>query len=91
VYIPYLEDYLKAIDLLTINSDRTTLQKQVAELTEKSKEETYIIKGKLFEREKEVQTMQKKHEQDMKDLRKELEPLLVLKKTLEEQGLLKLS
>jgi hypothetical protein len=67
------------------------LQKQVAELTEKSKEETYIIKGKLFEREKEVQTMQKKHEQDMKDLRKELEPLLVLKKTLEEQGLLKLS
>lgn len=35
--------------------------------------------------------MQKKHEQDMKDLRKELEPLLVLKKTLEEQGLLKLS
>jgi len=51
---------LKAIDLLTINSDRTTLQKQVAELTEKSKEETYIIKGKLFEREKEVQTMQKK-------------------------------
>lgn len=30
-----LEDYLKAIDLLTINSDRTTLQKQVAELTEK--------------------------------------------------------
>ena len=82
---------MKAIDLLTINSDRTTLQKQVAELTEKSKEETYIIKGKLFEREKEVQTMQKKHEQDMKDLRKELEPLLVLKKTLEEQGLLKLS
>jgi len=82
---------LKAIDLLTINSDRTTLQKQVAELTEKSKEENYIIKGKLFEREKEVQTMQKKHEQDMKDLRKELEPLLVLKKTLEEQGLLKLS
>ena len=59
------------------------------ELTEKSKEENYIIKGKLFEREKEVQTMQKKHEQDMKDLRKELEPLLVLKKTLEEQGLLK--
>ena len=86
----YLEDYLKSIDLLTINSDRTTLQKQVAELTEKSKEENYIIKGKLFEREKEVQTMQKKHEQDMKDLRKELEPLLVLK-ILEEQGLLKLS
>jgi len=79
-----MEDYLKAIGLLTINDDKLTLQKQVAELTEKGKEENYIIKGKLFEREKEVQTMQKKHEQDMKDLRKELEPLLALRKTLEQ-------
>jgi hypothetical protein len=47
-----MEDYLKAIGLLTINDDKLTLQKQVAELTEKSKEENYIIKGKLFEREK---------------------------------------
>ena len=67
-----LEDYVKAVGLLTINDDKLTLQKQVANLTEKSKEENYIIKGKLFEREKEVQTMQKKHEQDIKDLRKEL-------------------
>ena len=35
--------------------------------------------------------MQKKHEQGIKDLRKELEPLLALRKTLEEQGLLELS
>lgn len=31
-----LEDYLKAADLLTINNDKLTLQKQVAEMTEKS-------------------------------------------------------
>ena len=31
-----LEDYLKAVDFLTINDDKLTLQKQVAELTEKS-------------------------------------------------------
>ena len=48
-----LEDYMKAIDILTINNDKVTLQKQVEELTEKSKEENYIIKGKLSEREKE--------------------------------------
>jgi integrase len=86
-----LEDYVKAIDSLSINDDKLTLQKQMVELTEKSKEENYIIKGKLFEREKEIHTMQQKYEQDMKDLRKELEPLQVLKKTLEEQGILKAS
>jgi len=52
-----LEDYLKAIDFLTINDDKLTLQKQVSELTEKSKEENYIIKGKLSEKEKEILTL----------------------------------
>jgi hypothetical protein len=49
-----LEDYLKAVDLLTINSDKLILQKQVLELKEKSKEENYIIEGKLSEKEKEI-------------------------------------
>jgi hypothetical protein len=31
----FLEDYLKAVDLITINDDKITLQKQVAELNEK--------------------------------------------------------
>jgi hypothetical protein len=47
-----LEDYLKALDMLSVNDDRLTLQKQVTELTEKSKEENYIIKGKLSDKEK---------------------------------------
>jgi hypothetical protein len=52
-----LEDYLKAIDFLTINDDKLTLQKQVTELTEKSKQENYIIKGKLSGKEKEIQLL----------------------------------
>jgi hypothetical protein len=52
-----LEDYLKAIEFLSINDDKLTLQKQVTELTEKSKEENYIIKGKLSEKEKEIQLL----------------------------------
>jgi len=68
-----LEDYIKATDLLTINDDKLALQKQVVELTEKNKEESYIIKGKLSDREKEIQTMQKKHEQDIKAMREEME------------------
>lgn len=54
-----LEDYLKAIDMLTINYDKLTLQKQVSELTEKSKEENYTIKGKLSEKEKEIDVLRK--------------------------------
>ena len=38
-----------------------------------------------------MQEIQQKYEQEMKAVHKELEPLLVLKKTLEEQGLLKTS
>ena len=41
------------------------------------------------EKQNETQAMQKKYEQDLKAVQKELEPLLALKKTLEEQGLLK--
>ncbi len=55
-----LEDYLKAVDLLTINTDKITLQKQIAELTEKSKEENYIIKGKLSDKEKEIQLLRQR-------------------------------
>jgi hypothetical protein len=55
-----LEDYLKSVDMLTINDDKLTLQKQVAELTEKSKEENYIIKGKLSDKEKEIQLLQQR-------------------------------
>ena len=52
-----LEDYLKAVDLFTINSEKITLQKQGSELTEKSKEENYVIKGKLSEKENEIQQL----------------------------------
>ena len=52
-----LEDYLKAVDMLSVNDDKFGLQKQVAELTEKSKEENYIIRGKLSEKEQEIQLL----------------------------------
>jgi vacuolar-type H+-ATPase subunit I/STV1 len=63
-----LEDYLKAVDLLTINDVKSTLQKQMAELTEKSKEENYIIKGKLTEKEKEIQAAAREAEQTRREL-----------------------
>jgi hypothetical protein len=44
-----LEDYLKATELLSIDDDRLVLQKQVNELTEKSKDREYTIKARLEE------------------------------------------
>jgi hypothetical protein len=45
-----LQDYLKAVDSLTISDNKSNLlQKQMEELTEKNKEENYIIKGQLAE------------------------------------------
>jgi len=58
-----LEDYLKAVDLLTINSDKVVLQKQVSELKEKSKDNEYIIKAKLQEKENQIDALIKKQEQ----------------------------
>ena len=52
-----LEDYMKAVDMLSINNDKLILQKQVAELTERNKEENYIIKGKLSEKDEEIRSM----------------------------------
>jgi hypothetical protein len=52
-----LDDYLKAVDLLTINGDKLVLQKQVTELTEKSKNNEYIIKATLQEKDEEIRNM----------------------------------
>jgi hypothetical protein len=61
-----LEDYLKATDLLTINSDSKLLQKQIEELKEKSTAREYVIKGKLQEKDERIHglvKMQEKFEQ----------------------------
>ncbi len=57
-----LEDYLKASDLLAIHSDNLVLNKQIHELEEKNKENEYIIKGKLQEKEEQIQILMKKQE-----------------------------
>jgi hypothetical protein len=70
-----LEDYLKAVDLLTINGDNIVLQKQVAELTEKSKDNEYIIKAKMQEKDEEIKSM-KEQMKSMHQSQKEIMALL---------------
>lgn len=49
-----LDDYLKAVDLLTINFDEMGLRKTVRKLEEKNKNNDYLIKGKLLEKDDEI-------------------------------------
>ena len=53
-----LEDYLKAINVLTINNNQKVLEKQITELKEKSNDNEYIIKGKLQEKDEQIKNIQ---------------------------------
>ena len=52
-----LADYSKAVDLLTINSDNSILNKQIQQLEEKNKENEMIIQGKFQEKGKELEKL----------------------------------
>lgn len=52
-----LEDYLRASDLLTMDSDNLVLNKQIHSLEEKNKQNEYIIKGKLQEKDEEIKNL----------------------------------
>jgi hypothetical protein len=52
-----LEDYLKAVELLTINNNQKILEKQIYELKENSKDNEYIIKAKLHEKDEQIQEL----------------------------------
>lgn len=54
-----LEDYLKVVDLLSIDKE-TQLQHQLAEYKEKNTEESDFIKGKLYEKDEEIQHLKSK-------------------------------
>ncbi|HEY7570728.1 MAG TPA: hypothetical protein VH796_05100 [Nitrososphaeraceae archaeon] len=58
-----LKEYLSAVDLLTIHDDKTKLEKQVKELTDKSIDNGYVIEGRLREKDKQIQSMVKKQEE----------------------------
>jgi len=70
-----MEDYLKEVDSLTINTNKVVLQKQVAELKEKSKDNEYIIKAKLQEKDEQIKTM-KEQMRSMQESQTEILTLL---------------
>jgi hypothetical protein len=57
-----LEDYLHAIEHLSINGNETRLTKEIEELKEKSKENEYIIRGKIEEKDEQIKELRKRQE-----------------------------
>lgn len=66
-----LEDYLKAVDLLSIDYQEAVLQKKVDQLQEKTKEDQYVIEGKLSEKDRVMQAMKERYEQEIQAIREE--------------------
>ena len=56
-----LNEYMKAVNNLTINEENR-LRKRVDELSEKNKDNEYIIRGKLEEKDKQIEVLAKKQE-----------------------------
>jgi integrase len=67
-----LEDYLKSVELLTIDEEHK-LKTHVNELTQKNNEKEYIIKGKLQEKDEELKSLKQKYELDMKSFEERME------------------
>jgi hypothetical protein len=67
-----LQDYLKAVDNPTINGDKVLLQKQVERIKQETKDNEYIIKGKLQERDEEIRTMK----EELSSMRSEMNDVL---------------
>jgi integrase len=67
-----LEDYLKVSDFLTFDK-QTKIQKDLHNLEQKSKEDAYLIKGKLQVKDEEIKQITERYQDEMKTLREEME------------------
>jgi hypothetical protein len=63
-----LEDYLKAVESLTLCNNNVLLKKQLADLEQKSKHSENIIESRLQEKDSELMQWKKKYLKDMKGL-----------------------
>ena len=74
-----LEDYLKAVPMLSILGNSMVLERQIEELTEKSNEQNYVIRAKLSEKDGEIAGLKQRYDADIALLKEtvlEMEQLL---------------
>ena len=76
-----LQDYLKCMDALTVN-DEKTLQTKVEEIANKSKDNEYLINTRLSEKNKEIQDMKIRYE----EMNSTLQSILIVLANTDESG-----
>ena len=67
-----LQQYLKVVDLLTINEEQK-LSIQVKELLDKDRSNELIIKEKLEEKEQQIEKLNERYEESIKSIKEEME------------------
>jgi hypothetical protein len=60
-----MEDYLKAVDVLTIIGDKAMLQRQVFELKEETRNNEFLIEAKLKEKDEIINSMKERYDLDI--------------------------
>jgi FtsZ-binding cell division protein ZapB len=55
-------DYLKAVELLTFENNNSKLEREISDLKEKNNDNQYIIRGKLEEKDRQIEQLQKKQQ-----------------------------
>jgi len=63
-----LEDYLKAVDLLTIHEDKIQLERKIQEIKEKTEDSKKVIDSRLEQKDSEILEWKKKYLNDVKGL-----------------------
>jgi predicted nucleic acid-binding Zn-ribbon protein len=77
-----LEDYLNAIDLLTINEEHK-LKKQVKELAKKNSEKEYMLNVAMMQKDKEVEDLKKQDKIKEEALLKLSDQVMILMKEMQ--------
>jgi hypothetical protein len=67
-----LQQYLKVVDLVTVNEEQK-LSIQVKDLFYKDRSNELIIKGKLQEKEQQIEKLNEKYEESIKSIKEEME------------------
>jgi guanylate kinase len=85
-----LEDYLKAVDLLTIHDDKVKLEKKIQELKERTEDSKKVIDSRLEQKDSEILEWKKKYLKDVKGLIQQMDSMKEFQKeTQKELGELK--
>jgi len=77
-----LEDYLRVVDLLTINEENK-LKKEVKDLTQKNSEKEYMLNVAMMQKDKEVEDLKKQDKIKEEALLKLSDQVMLLMKEME--------